>query len=457
MEDIKCSRKKHEENKAIFYCPECKIYMCNKCDNHHSELFQDHHQYKLNKDSKLIFTGFCKEINHLEKLEYFCKSHNVLCCASCITKIKKNGKGQHTDCNVCLLNDIKEEKKNKLKENIKCLEDFSKTLEESIKKLKMVSEKIDEKKEEIKLKIQKAFTNLRSAINEREDFLLSEVDKQFDDIYVNDNIIKKSENLPNKIKASLEKGKNLDKEWNDDNVLNSLINECIIIENNIEEINIIDKNIKKNNDSHNFEIMFYPDKEKDINEFIEKIKKFGYISNYAYIFNDSVIISFDNNYKFIIDEIEKRNNKINSSNLIYKATKDGDSIDNFFNKCNGIKDIIVLIKSDINCIFGGYTKVGFQRAQDSKFKDDSAFVFSLDTKKVYPIKKGEDAIRCCFCCNPQFYNGGIYLKKNFLNRNDNNIGPKNGNYLGFEKDYELNNGISNYKILELEIYHFNFE
>ena len=330
MEDIKCSRKKHEENKAIFYCPECKIYMCNKCDNHHSELFQDHHQYKLNKDSKLIFTGFCKEINHLEKLEYFCKSHNVLCCASCITKIKKNGKGQHTDCNVCLLNDIKEEKKNKLKENIKCLEDFSKTLEESIKKLKMVSEKIDEKKEEIKLKIQKAFTNLRSAINEREDFLLSEVDKQFDDIYVNDNIIKKSENLPNKIKASLEKGKNLDKEWNDDNVLNSLINECIIIENNIEEINIIDKNIKKNNDSHNFEIMFYPDKEKDINEFIEKIKKFGYISNYAYIFNDSVIISFDNNYKFIIDEIEKRNNKINSSNLIYKTTKVGDSIDNIF-------------------------------------------------------------------------------------------------------------------------------
>ena len=112
----------------------------------------------------------------------------------------------------------------------------------------MVSEKIDEKKEEIKLKIQKAFTNLRSAINEREDFLLSEVDKQFDDIYVNDvndNIIKKSENLPNKIKASLEKGKNIDKEWNDDHVLNSLINECIIIENNIEEINIIDKNIKK--------------------------------------------------------------------------------------------------------------------------------------------------------------------------------------------------------------------
>ena len=454
MENIKCSCKKHEENRAIFYCPECKIYMCNKCDKFHSELFQGHHQYKLDKDSKFIFTGFCKEINHLDKLEYFCKSHNVLCCASCIAKIKKNGKGQHTDCDVCVLNDIKEEKKNKLKENIKCLEDLSKTLEDSIKTLKMLSEKINEKKEEIKLKIQKVFTSLRSAINEREDFLLSKVDKHFDEIYVNDNIIKQSENLPNKIKASLEKGKSLDKEWNDDNILNSFINECINIENNIEEINIINKNIKKNNESQNFEIMFYPDKEKDINEFIEKIKKFGYISNLT-IFYESVIISSNFNYKFILDEIEKRNNKIISSNLIYKATRDGDSIDNVFNKCNGIQNVIVFIKSDINCIFGGYTKVGFQKSNNSTFKDDSAFVFSLDTKKVYPVKKGQDAIRCCHCCNPQFHNE-IYLRQNFLNTNENNVGKKNGNYLGFTKDYELNNGIENYKIFELEIYHFTF-
>ena len=98
----------------------------------------------------------------------------------------------------------------------------------------------------------------------------------------------------------------MDKEWNDDNILNSFINECINIENSIEEINIINKNIKKNNESQNFEIMFYPDKEKDINEFIEKIKKFGYISN-STIFYESVIISSNFNYKFILDEIEKRN------------------------------------------------------------------------------------------------------------------------------------------------------
>ena len=168
-----------------------------------------------------------------------------------------------------------------------------------------------------------------------------------------------------------------------------------------------------------------------------------------------MIISSNFNYKFILDEIEKRNNKIISSNLIYKATRDGDSIDNVFNKCNGIQNVIVFIKSDINCIFGRYTKVGFQKSNNSTFKDDSAFVFSLDTKKVYPVKKGQDAIRCCHCCNPQFHNE-IYLIQNFLNTNGNNVGKKNGNYLGFTKDYELNNGIEKYKIFELEIYHFTF-
>ena len=85
----KCSSKKHEEINAICYCQECKIYMCNKCENFHSELFQNHHQYKLEKDMNVIFTGFCKEKDHFDKLEFFCKNHNILCCAACISKIKR--------------------------------------------------------------------------------------------------------------------------------------------------------------------------------------------------------------------------------------------------------------------------------------------------------------------------------------------------------------------------------
>jgi hypothetical protein len=38
-EFIKCSLKNHSEIDAITFCQDCKLYMCNKCYNHHTELF----------------------------------------------------------------------------------------------------------------------------------------------------------------------------------------------------------------------------------------------------------------------------------------------------------------------------------------------------------------------------------------------------------------------------------
>ena len=43
---------------------------------------------------------------------------------SCICKIRKDEIGKHKDCNVCTIEEIKDEKINKLKENIKCLEEL---------------------------------------------------------------------------------------------------------------------------------------------------------------------------------------------------------------------------------------------------------------------------------------------------------------------------------------------
>ena len=93
--NIGCSSKGHEKINAIIYCLECKIYMCNKCLNFHSTLFQSHHTYNLDKNMEEIFTGLCKENNHNIKLEYYCKNHNILCCCACIAKIKKNGRKSH--------------------------------------------------------------------------------------------------------------------------------------------------------------------------------------------------------------------------------------------------------------------------------------------------------------------------------------------------------------------------
>ena len=132
----KCSYKKHSDTNAVSYCLECDILMCNKCTNHRNELFECHNKYNQKENNNEIFTGICKEKNHRIKLDFFCQTHNQLCCAACLSKIKEKGNGQHSDCNVCVIEKIKDEKKNKLTENIKILEDFSTKIENSINILK---------------------------------------------------------------------------------------------------------------------------------------------------------------------------------------------------------------------------------------------------------------------------------------------------------------------------------
>ena len=160
----KCSAKEHGEFDAISYCQQCQIFICNKCEKHHLSLFPDHKPLKLDKDITNTFTGFCKLENHQNELYFFCKDHNELCCAKCASKIKRKGYGQHSDCELCNIEDIVDEKKQNLKSNIKILEDLSNSLKSSIDELKKIFEKITKNKEDIKLNIQKIFTNIRNAI-----------------------------------------------------------------------------------------------------------------------------------------------------------------------------------------------------------------------------------------------------------------------------------------------------
>ena len=94
-----------------------------------------------------------------------------------------------------------------------------------MKGLKEVVQKIENEKEDLKLKIQNIFTKIRTILNEREDELLLEADNIYKTKYFNEDIIKNVEKFPKKIKLSLEKGKLIDKEWDNNvrkNILNSL-------------------------------------------------------------------------------------------------------------------------------------------------------------------------------------------------------------------------------------------
>jgi len=105
------------------------------------------------------------------------------------------------------------------------------------------------------------------------------VENIFNKIYFKEDIIKQSDKIPEKMKIYLEKGKLLEKEWDDDNSkLNSRINDCINIDNNIKNIIEVNENIAKCN-SQEISIKFIPEEEGQINEFLETIKAFGKVIN----------------------------------------------------------------------------------------------------------------------------------------------------------------------------------
>ena len=375
----KCSNSSHQENDAVSFCQECKIYMCNKCEKLHSEFIENHHQFKLSKDNYIdeIFTGLCKESNHQYELKYFCKTHNILCCAECITKIKGKDYGQHTDCEICPIEDITKDKINKLENNIKSLEELFLNLKDSINDLKLFFEKMEKDKEEIKLKIQATFTKIRNILNEKEDELVAKIDKKYKEEFFDENMIKESQSLPKKIEKSLEKGKFIikNKENNGEIKLNQFINDCLNIENNINNINKI-KNRMTNYNSKQERKLFFQN-EEEIKRFCETINKITFI----YYGNESEIVRDED---FI-----KINNWIGGNNkfiLKYSTRRDTCNTNIFHEKCDNIQGSLLICKVINKDIIGGYISSKIEKKNE--FVDDNkAFLFNLTKNLVKKNKK----------------------------------------------------------------------
>ena len=171
----------------------------------------------------------------------------------------------------------------------------------------------------------------------------------------------------------------------------------------------------------------------------------------------SKIIPNENDFKFIYDEICKQLNKKEIKFIQrFNVLKDGDSAKVFHEKCDNIGPNISIIKTLDNLIFGGFTTNNWSTQTKTK-KDDSAFVFNCQTKKIHNIKKGENSIYCSKNLLINFYNdkGGystLVLPDNCLNTNSNTCTIKDSPYTNFTKDYELNNGELFFKVLEFELY-----
>ena len=377
----KCSLEEHIKANANSYCQECKIYMCKDCETCHEKLFKNHHKFNIKKEEKEedIFTGLCKEYNHLIELEYYCKNHNILCCAKCITNFEDKENGHHKDCDICPINDFEKNKKEKLDSNIKTLEILYNHLEKSIKEINETFEKINESKEDLKLNIQKIFTKLRNELNNREDELFLEVDELYNYSFFNQNNIKKIKELPNKIKKLLDKVKSNNYNWRN-NKLNLLINDCINLENNINEINKINdlnESIKKANPLF-YKVEFIQDNYEQV---LEIIKKFGFLKKSLENIFDSEIEIDENLVKLWLDK------KKFISELLFRKSRDGSQPKEFHNKCDNKGITITFINTD-EFKFGGYTELGWEGKGPKK--DNSTFLFSFDKSEKYPIKNEKE-------------------------------------------------------------------
>ena len=245
FQNYKCSV--HKDVDASKYCIECNSYFCNKCEKHHSEILKAHHIFPSDLYNDELFTGFCKEKNHKNELYYFCKSHNQLCCSSCISKIKTGEVGKHFNCEIYKIDDIYDEKKKNLSNNIKNLDNLSNLYQSFLNESKQIIEEIDINKEKIKIEIQNIFTKIRQKLNYREDQLLIEVDNIFERKFNIENIVNiiKDKKYHEKIKIYLEKGKIYEKDLDKNENKIFLVNDCINIEKTLEQINNINRNLEK--------------------------------------------------------------------------------------------------------------------------------------------------------------------------------------------------------------------
>ena len=160
-----------------------------------------------------------------------------------------------------------------------------------------IFEEVEKDKESLKIEVQNIFTKIRSNLNDRKTQLLLEIDNLFISNYFGEDIIKKCEKLPKKIKISLDKGKLIDKKWESNN-LYSNINDCINIENNIKNINEINEIINKCDIKNKIKFYFNP-KENQLNEFLKSIKSFGQIYYNIFSFKNCPT-NIDENRKYVL-------------------------------------------------------------------------------------------------------------------------------------------------------------
>ena len=255
---------------------------------------------------------------------------------------------------------------------------------------------------------------------------------------------------------------------NKDLIIQELIDRVIFLQ---EEIN----NLKENNNLKKEILELKKDKKRQAQE-IENLKKMVFlllnnqnikINNQKvtnkeklkikYKINSSIIS--DNSLDFIIEKIQEIypiNNfigQILDLQLLYRGSENNFETESFHSKCDKVKGTLILIKNNEGFIFGGFTSESWEGNNITK-KDEKAFCFSINLKKIYNIIFGKDAIKCNINYGPIFLNDIFGFRKyNLMVGECSQI--KACHYFGCVKDFEINGGVKEINVDEIEIFSIN--
>ena len=154
-----------------------------------------------------------------------------------------------------------------------------------------------------------------------------------------------------------------------------------------------------------------------------------------------------------LDEISSRiqrtlNKKNIKYKIIFRSNIDGDCASTFHQKCDKIRNTLILIKASGNKRFGGFTTETWD-GNDINKKDEKSFIFSIDKMKIYDIIPGQNAINCNPDLGPVFLSQIKLLDKFFTQ--GGTTSTKGKNYKTLE-DFEITDGAEKFGVKEVEVY-----
>lgn len=231
--------------------------------------------------------------------------------------------------------------------------------------------------------------------------------------------------------------------------ITELKNKIIYLENETKDLKKIINALQKENKEYKEKI------ESRLTKMELEIPKYN---NNIYYNIDSKIISPNEDIAFLIKRLQKylKSNSI-TFKLIYRASVNGDEPSDFHNKCDNIKNVLVLYYTTKFIKFGGFTSIGFDSSNCSK-DDLNCFIFNINDKKIYePEEKNQVG---CFEVNGPFFgrfNSAIYMYDgvNFLTKKENQH-KTNKNIVSFQglknNKFVINNGDEFFSLIELEVF-----